>query len=296
MTQKSSAMGFLANARRSDELPKSFYSGNAFTLIELLVVIAILAIVAALLLPSLATAKDTARRIHCISNSRQLVIAWTLYPVDNNERLVLNGGSASGVTAAPYLWVYGGNHGDPASLTNFDYLASSHYALFAPYLNPVQIYKCPADRSLWPVWGTGGTIKMCYELRSYCMNVYMGTPTTSVLVPLSLNPSYKVYLKSSQLNRDPVADRFVFMDGNPASICTPGFGVDMIYDRFVHYPSCFHRGGAVVAYADSHVEWHKWLDARTRKTLGTGSYIPHGDPSPANPDLRWIRNRATALK
>jgi prepilin-type processing-associated H-X9-DG protein len=102
-------------------------------------------------------------------------------------------------------------------------------------------------------------------------------------------------MKFSQLAADSPANRFVFMDVNPASICTPGFGVDMTTDTFIHYPSDLHRNRGVVVFADSHVETHKWLDPRTTIGIPPGNqYIPHGVASPNNPDLIWIAQRTSS--
>lgn len=239
----------------------------AFTLIELLVVIAILAILAALLLPALAQAKEKSHTVGCLSNLKQLEICWHLYAVDNQDLLPPNDSvmSTAGSTLARSVsWC------PDHARTDTNTVDLENGVLF-PYNRSVGIYHCPADFS--KVEGSSGEALPRLRNRSYNMsqsvNGYPEYLTELNLPGISSIPAWK---KLCQIIQPPPAALFVFVDEHEQTLLDAQFGnpVGMPYywDIWFDLPANRHNQGACLTFADGHAERWRWVAPKTFQAFG----------------------------
>jgi prepilin-type N-terminal cleavage/methylation domain-containing protein/prepilin-type processing-associated H-X9-DG protein len=283
-----------SKVKRGRELCAVQEREDGFTLIELLVVIAIIAILAALLLPVLSKAKAKAYQAQCLSNQRQLGIAWHLYTDDNSGTYVPNGYALQAPAAdVNLMWVMGTEHFRPDAFTNIDYLINPHYALFANYLRNPAIYRCPADRIPAPV-GTGEP-----RVRDYSLNGYFNWQYPLLSFDSKDDPNYINFVKTSDSAPYDSSRLFTFTDTAPYSVCYGAFVVFMGGGNtfFWHRPTVEHTGSGVVSYADGHVEGHRWTSPTTpTDARNTSSDGDHFMIDAANTDLVWLQQHASVHK
>jgi prepilin-type N-terminal cleavage/methylation domain-containing protein/prepilin-type processing-associated H-X9-DG protein len=274
--------------------------GSAFSLTEMLLVIAVLAILAALLLPSLWSAKAKGQGIACQNNIRQLMIAWKLYSDDNNGRLVRNA-AFNGIAryrADSGGWIHGwldynNRNTDNTNVLNLVGSFDGETALFGKYINSPQLYKCPADRTTVNIDGI-----VYPRVRSISMNQAIGSGSTANWLPPS---NYIVFQKESDVVRPAPANLLTFLDEHPDSINDAGWAFQM-HDpdqrakaRLVDIPASYHNGASSVSFADGHSEFHKWLDARTKPPIRHTNDVSNF-PTPNSVDADWLAARISSRK
>ncbi len=225
---------------------------RAFTLIELLVVIAIIAILAALLLPTLGRSKLKAMSVRCLGNQRQLAMAWSLYCDDNEENLP----NFATVTNArgDQPWLVRPLAAPPAAPpgTSAEALAAlkekegfRQGALFTYAPNPT-ILHCPADTRINKPVGAGFAF-------------------SSVSPVASLNGEHAEMFRRTFLRRP--SERFLWVEENDSRGENGGSWnfkasapPDFQSSKMVDSGAVFHGSTSTFSWADGHANSHKWLD------------------------------------
>jgi prepilin-type N-terminal cleavage/methylation domain-containing protein len=283
---------------------------GAFTLIELLVVIAIIAILAGMLLPALTKAKSKAQGIQCMSNHRQLCLAWRLYAEDNREQLVFasDDGNRSGPSMAWNQFAWTLTHMDYTSDPyNWDPTVDIMQRPLYPYSKQPGIYKCPADKST--VKTDSGELKA--RVRSMSMNLYVGgfaSKNGGWDGGWSWADPYVIYSKlgdiSGGLKSPGPAKLWIFLDQREDRINWGNFMTDMrgYPDMPTQYaftqdmPAFYHHLACGFSFADGHSEIHRWRDPRTYPPLVYGMAVTASVASPRNQDVAWLQDHSTRPK
>jgi len=234
---------------------------SGFTLIELLVVIAIIAILMAILMPALHRVREQGKRAVCLSNLKQLNLAWIMYADENDDKLV-NG--AIGYGNSNQAW--GDHSNEPAWVARLEQasfegqLEAIRAGALWSYAKDTKLYKCPTGRR-----GQALTYAIMFS-----MNAVNHPPTQGVR-------GAHVKIRTEITNPSP-AYRLVFID--EGYMTSDAYAVHYDQEQWWDDPPARHGDGATVSFADGHTDHWKWkgtdtiMRARNEENRHTSNWTP----------------------
>ena len=272
-------------------------------MIELLVVIAIIAILAGLLLPALAKAKTKAQGIMCLSNNKQLLLAWHLYAGDYNDACANNFTIPDTLSAIygppnpPLLnnWVnnvmtWGTGGQDGKTVTNETLVKNGILSRYTS--GAVGVYKCPADNYLSLPQRKLGWAR---RLRSNSMNALFGRSDnmpSSTTGKAWFDASYRQYLRTSDVPQP--ANTWLTVDEHPDSVNDAFFIVGINVSQWGDLPASYHNRACGFSFADGHAEVHKWLSATSVYGVKYAFAVRPFDAA-GRVDFQWYKDRTGYL-
>ncbi|MFO1477051.1 MAG: prepilin-type N-terminal cleavage/methylation domain-containing protein [Verrucomicrobiota bacterium] len=276
----------------------SLRQGRGFTLIELLVVVTVIAILAGILLPTLAKSKARAQGVFCLNNTKQLTLAWVMYADDHNGRLAYNLGSSASVGvavkpgSAPMNMNWANNiltWGLEPDNTNADKLVESG---LGPYTaKAASVYRCPSDHAVSEIQRSATWMS---RVRSYSMNAMVGDAGGFSQTGVNVNnPDYTQFFSVTAIPQP--SGIFIFLDEHPDSI-NDAYFLNKAYSYEWHdLPASYHNGAASFSFADGHSEMHRWLSSTTMPpAVAGGAKLPIKIPTSVSAargelaDFYWV--------